>query len=73
VMGVEITSESVKYASLNAEANSISNTSFVTGSADKIFEVVSSPPEQTALIIDPPRKVFKVLFVLTLRVAMKRF
>jgi len=57
VIGVEISSDSVKYAIRNAEANGIANASFLTGSADKIFEVVQTPPDQTALIIDPPRKV----------------
>lgn len=57
VIGVEISADSVKYAIRNATANGIANASFLTGSADKIFEVVQTPPDQTALIIDPPRKV----------------
>ena len=57
VIGVEISADSVKYASRNAEANGIVNASFLTGTADKIFQVVQTPPDQTALIIDPPRKV----------------
>ena len=56
-MGVEISADSVKYAKLNAEANRIENTTFLTGSAEKIFELVQTPPDQTAMIIDPPRKV----------------
>jgi tRNA (uracil-5-)-methyltransferase len=57
VIGVEISSDSVQYAIRNAKANNIANASFITGSADKIFEVVRTPPDYTALIIDPPRKV----------------
>ena len=57
VIGVEISADSVKYAKLNAEINKIANASFMTGSADQIFKVVQTPPDQTALIIDPPRKV----------------
>ena len=57
MIGVEISSDSVKYAIRNAKTNGIENASFLTGSADKIFEVVKTPPDQTALIIDPPRKV----------------
>jgi tRNA (uracil-5-)-methyltransferase len=57
VIGVEISSDSVKYAIRNAKTNGIENASFLTGSADKIFDVVKTPPDQTALIIDPPRKV----------------
>lgn len=57
VVGVEISPDSVQYAIRNAKANNIANASFITGSADKIFEVVQTPPDHTALIIDPPRKV----------------
>jgi tRNA (uracil-5-)-methyltransferase len=57
VIGVEISFDSVKYAIRNAKANNIANASFLTGTADKIFEVVKTPPHQTAVIIDPPRKV----------------
>jgi len=57
VVGVEISADSVKYATQNANANNIGNATFMTGSADKIFEIVKTPPDQTAVIIDPPRKV----------------
>jgi tRNA (uracil-5-)-methyltransferase len=57
VVGVEISADSVKYATQNANANNIVNATFMTGSADKIFEIVKTPPDQTAVIIDPPRKV----------------
>lgn len=57
VLGIEISADSVKYAELNAETNGIGNAKFLTGSAERIFEVVDTPPDQTALIIDPPRKV----------------
>jgi len=58
VIGVEISADSVQYAIQNARANNIANATFITGSADKIFEVVRTPPDHTALIIDPPRKVY---------------
>ena len=57
VVGVEISAESVKYATINAKANNIANAIFITQSAEHIFQVVQTPPDQTALIIDPPRKV----------------
>lgn len=57
VVGVEISADSVKYASANARANNVTNATFLSGSADKIFEIVKTPPDQTAVIIDPPRKV----------------
>ena len=57
VIGVEITADSVKYAIHNAKHNNIANAKFITGSADKIFDVVDTPTDRTAVIIDPPRKV----------------
>jgi len=57
VLGVEISADSVKYATQNASKNQVSNAKFMTGSAERIFEVVTTPPDQTAVIIDPPRKV----------------
>ena len=47
----------MKYAALNAEANGILNAKFLTGKAEGIFEVVETPADETAAIIDPPRKV----------------
>ena len=75
VLGVEISADSVQYAIRNAKANYITNASFITGSADKIFEVVGTPPNQTALIIDPPRKVCHQvhLKLINNRDVMKRF
>jgi tRNA (uracil-5-)-methyltransferase len=68
VTGIEISVDSVKYAIRNAKANNIANASFITGSADRIFEVVKTPPEHTALIIDPPRKVSDLLSLLKIGV-----
>jgi tRNA (uracil-5-)-methyltransferase len=56
VLGIEISEDSVKYAALNATRNNVVNAKFVTGTAEMIFEVAKSSPDQTALIIDPPRK-----------------
>ena len=58
VIGVEISADSVQYAIQNAKANNIPNATFITGSADKIFEVVRTSRDHTAVIIDPPRKVY---------------
>jgi tRNA (uracil-5-)-methyltransferase len=63
VIGVEISADSVQYAIQNAKQNNVRNASFITGSADKIFEVIKTPPDQTALIIDPPRKVGPRLYL----------
>lgn len=48
VTGVEISADSVKYAIRNAKVNNITNASFITGSADRIFEVVKTP------LVTPP-------------------
>jgi tRNA (uracil-5-)-methyltransferase len=63
VTGVEITADSVKWATQNAELNNLPNATFITGSADEIFKHVKTPPDQTAVIIDPPRKVRSFLSV----------
>lgn len=55
--GIEISEDSVRFAKLNAEANGVRNTKFVTGAAEGIFDFVRTPADRTALIIDPPRKV----------------
>jgi len=56
VIGVEVSADSVKYAQLNAKANNVLNTRFVLGRAENIFAEIEFPSDQTALIIDPPRK-----------------
>ncbi|CAN6601219.1 tRNA (uracil(54)-C(5))-methyltransferase [Trichomonascus vanleenenianus] len=56
VIGVEISKDSVEYASRNAELNNLKNASFIVGQAEKIFEKVNTPPAETSIIIDPPRK-----------------
>lgn len=56
VVGVEISAESVEFAEENAKLNNIKNAKFVVGEAEKIFEHVSTAPEETAIVIDPPRK-----------------
>ena len=55
-VGIEVSEQSVQYAIQNAEANSIGNASFVVGDAASIFEQVDFPGEESAVIIDPPRK-----------------
>ena len=55
-VGVEVSEQSVAYASKNAEANGIANARFVLGDAASIFERIEFPGEDSAVIIDPPRK-----------------
>lgn len=54
--GIDIAGASIVSARENASANKISNASFMTADASKLFEEVTFPPDRTAVIIDPPRK-----------------
>ncbi|SPO35661.1 related to TRM2 - tRNA(m5U54)methyltransferase [Pseudozyma flocculosa] len=56
VSGVEISSESIKYAKKNADLNGIANAKFLAGNAEDIFGRIDYPPERTTVIIDPPRR-----------------
>ncbi len=55
-MGIDIAGASIVSARENATANKISNASFMTADASKLFQEVTYPPKETAVIIDPPRK-----------------
>jgi len=56
VAGIEVAETSLDWAKHNAEANGIKNAEFVAGSAEAIFDQIDFPAEETAVIIDPPRK-----------------
>ncbi len=56
VAGVEVSETSCEWARKNAAANQITNAVFLTASAEDIFAAIDFPAEQTALVIDPPRK-----------------
>ncbi len=56
VAGIEISETSVKFATENAQANGITNATFLAGDAARIFAGLSFPPGETAVVIDPPRK-----------------
>ncbi|TFK81679.1 S-adenosyl-L-methionine-dependent methyltransferase [Polyporus arcularius HHB13444] len=61
VAGIELSAESIRAAQRNAELNASalpsSEVSFMSGDAANIFATVQDfPRDQTALIIDPPRK-----------------
>jgi 23S rRNA (uracil1939-C5)-methyltransferase/tRNA (uracil-5-)-methyltransferase len=53
--GVEISESSVAKAQHNAAINDISNARFIAGSAECIFEGITYAPQETAVIVDPPR------------------
>lgn len=55
VYGIEISKDAVRAANANANANGIENVSFRVGDSDSIFSSIAVPPDQTCIIIDPPR------------------
>ncbi len=56
VSGIEISDAAIDWAKRNAKLNHIDNCQFQQGDALAIFENITFPAEQTAVIIDPPRK-----------------
>jgi 23S rRNA (uracil1939-C5)-methyltransferase/tRNA (uracil-5-)-methyltransferase len=56
VEGVEVSESSVAFARENAAANGIANATFLAGDASAIFSGLGFPSEDTAVVIDPPRK-----------------
>ena len=56
VAGVEVSETSCEWARKNAASNQIGNATFLTASAEAIFDQISFPAAETAVVIDPPRK-----------------
>jgi len=56
VAGVEISESSIRFAQENAVANGIANAQFLAGDASAIFAGLDFPANETAVIIDPPRR-----------------
>ena len=56
VLGVEVSETSADWARANARSNGITHASFMAASAEAIFEQVDFPAEESAVVIDPPRK-----------------
>ena len=56
VDGVEVSETSCEWARKNAAANGIANATFLTASAEAIFDEIDFPAAETAVVIDPPRK-----------------
>lgn len=56
VLGVEVSEDAVVKARENAKSNGLSNCEFTAGSSEIIFAKVPFSPDETAVIIDPPRK-----------------
>jgi 23S rRNA (uracil1939-C5)-methyltransferase/tRNA (uracil-5-)-methyltransferase len=56
VAGVEISEPAVRWAQANCKISGVRNARFVIGKAEAIFNGLKFPPDETALVIDPPRK-----------------
>lgn len=54
--GIEVSEPSIRWARENAAANAPGNCAFVAGDAAAIFAQVDYAPDETAVVIDPPRK-----------------
>ncbi len=63
VSGIEISATAVARARDNATRNGLANCSFVAGSAEAIFDNITFPAGETAVIIDPPRRGSDELFL----------
>jgi len=56
VYGVEVSETSADWARSNAKTNKIDNAEFLAASAEAIFEKINVSGNQSAVLIDPPRK-----------------
>ena len=56
VAGVEVSETAADWARRNAKLNEIENATFLAASAEAIFADITFPSEETAVVIDPPRK-----------------
>lgn len=67
-IGIDISAQSIDFASRNAALNNLpeSSTHFIAADANALFEAVDAdkfPPGETAVVVDPPRKGCDVGFV----------
>ena len=54
--GIDIADASITAARINASTNNIANATFITADASHLFSQIAYPSDETAVIIDPPRK-----------------
>ncbi|KAF1840723.1 S-adenosyl-L-methionine-dependent methyltransferase [Cucurbitaria berberidis CBS 394.84] len=57
-LGIDISSSSIQSATTNAALNNLpeSSTRFIAADAARLFASISSPADETVVMIDPPRK-----------------
>jgi tRNA (uracil-5-)-methyltransferase len=63
VLGIELDTHGITSARMNAKNNGVTNAGFVEADAAALFADVPFPADQTALVIDPPRKGCSVEFL----------
>jgi 23S rRNA (uracil1939-C5)-methyltransferase/tRNA (uracil-5-)-methyltransferase len=56
VMGVEVNEAGARWAANNVALNGFTNVSILQADAEEIFAKIDTPPEETTVVIDPPRK-----------------
>lgn len=56
VVGIEVNEQAVLLADENIRRNAIPNMVIHLGKAEAVFATLRFPPEQTAVLLDPPRK-----------------
>lgn len=55
-LGIDVDIHGIKSARLNAQHNRLANAGFITADASTLFQDVPFPPEQSLVLMDPPRK-----------------
>ncbi|KIW20943.1 hypothetical protein PV08_01522 [Exophiala spinifera] len=63
VLGIDIDAMGIEAARENAKLNHIPNAGFIAADADVLFADVPFPPDQSLVVIDPPRKGASVDFL----------
>ncbi|KAK5258794.1 tRNA(m5U54)methyltransferase, partial [Exophiala xenobiotica] len=63
VLGIDIDAHGIEAARQNAKINNIPNAGFIAADADLLFADVPFPPDQSLVVIDPPRKGASVDFL----------
>lgn len=56
VHGVEVSETAIQLAESNAALNKIANIDFIAGESQRIFAKLTTPPAETVILLDPPRK-----------------
>jgi tRNA/tmRNA/rRNA uracil-C5-methylase (TrmA/RlmC/RlmD family) len=64
IVGIDISSQSIRFANINKSLNSIQNIAFQHGDANEIFSSAQSfPSDETVVIMDPSRKGSDLIFL----------